>query len=94
MSLSNARPANGKAAAVRVSRLDEYFPGASHSYKYKQLIPRLDTFHIGRAHWATVESIHRLIAQLIAEGIRTACALTKTHVMPTPRPAKSPSIPP
>jgi hypothetical protein len=69
MSLTNEKPIAGdEVKAVRVSQLGKFFEGASHTYIYKQLIPRLDTFHIGRAHWAKVESIHRLIAQLIAEG--------------------------
>jgi hypothetical protein len=54
-------------AAVRVRDLDQYFPGISHSYKYKHLIPRLERFHLGRVQWATLSSIHRLIAQQVAE---------------------------
>lgn len=58
-----------KLAAVRVRDVnkDPHFPGASHSHKYNWIVPRLDTFYVGRIQYATLESIHRLKAQLLAE---------------------------
>jgi hypothetical protein len=50
-----------------VRDLDQYFPGISHSFKYNQLIPRLEVFHIGRVQWATMASIRQLVAQQVAE---------------------------
>jgi hypothetical protein len=68
MSLPSAQSADGEAEAVRASKLGEkHFKGASNPYIYRQLLPRLDTFKIGRARWVTVASIKRLMAQLVAE---------------------------
>ena len=45
-----------------------HFPGVSNNFKYQQLVPRLDTFYVGRIQFATLASIHRLKRQLIAEA--------------------------
>jgi hypothetical protein len=63
---SHAVKPTDEPAAVRVRDLDQYFPGISNSFKYGRLVPRLETFHIGRIQWATLPSIHRLIAELSA----------------------------
>ena len=65
-----AKLAADKLAAVRVRDLNQppHFPGLSHSGKYKLLRGGgLDTFHIGRVQYVTLESIHRLKATLIAK---------------------------
>jgi hypothetical protein len=53
--------------ATRIRDLErDHFRGVSRSFKYKKIVPRLDTFHIGRIQFATNESIRRLKAELTA----------------------------